>query len=103
MIGLGAYGILPPSAWRTLVAVVASILCMRRVLGFRFDFSPRPAMTKPQASYSVSSYISSVLNIAPIMALPLITLHNLGTAEAAYFFLAFQIANTLYCTIVRDR
>jgi O-antigen/teichoic acid export membrane protein len=96
MIGLGAYGIFASVGGGYLVAFVVSILCMYRALGFRFDFRRQIAITKSELSYSVSSYASSVLNIAPIMALPLMTIHTLGGAEAGYFFLAFQVANTLY-------
>jgi O-antigen/teichoic acid export membrane protein len=95
LIGLGAYGIFAAVGGGYVVAVVVSILCMRRVLGFRFDFRRQAAITKAQLSYSVSSYISSAIGIAPIMALPVIALHTLGSAEAGYFFLTFQIANTL--------
>ena len=55
---------------------------MRRVLGFRFEFRPAVLMTKAQLSYSLSGYISMVFNIAPVLALPLIALHTLGSAQA---------------------
>ncbi len=96
LIGLGAYGIFASMGAGYLMAVVVSILCMRYVLRLRFDFRSKVAITKEQLSYSVSSYIANALNIAPIMALPLITLHALGPAQAAYFYLAFQIAYTVY-------
>ena len=95
LIGLGAYGIFAAVGGGYLMAVMASILLMRRVLGFRFDFRPQAAITKAQLGYSASSYVASVLNISPIMALPLITLHILGSAQAGYFYLTFQIANTI--------
>ena len=96
LIGLGAYGVFASMGGASLIAVVLSILCMRRVLGFRFDFRPEAVMTREQLSYSLSGYISMVFNIAPIMALPLIALHTLGGAQAGYFYLTFQIANFMY-------
>jgi O-antigen/teichoic acid export membrane protein len=96
LIGLGAYGIFAAGGGGYLVAVVFSILCMRRTLGFRFDFRRQAAITKAQLSYSFSTYISSGLDILTIMVLPLITMHTLGSAAAANFFLTFQIAITLY-------
>ncbi|MFZ0832473.1 MAG: oligosaccharide flippase family protein [Mycobacterium sp.] len=95
LVGLGAYGIFASAGAGYLVAAVVGIFCLSRVLGFRFDFG-RTAAIKSQLSYSVSSYISGVLNIVPVMALPLIAVHTLGAASAGYFFLTFQIANTLY-------
>jgi O-antigen/teichoic acid export membrane protein len=96
LIGLGAYGVFASVGGASLIAVVVSILCMRRVLGFRFDFRPEAVMTKAQLSYSLSGYISMVLLVAPVMALPLIALHTLGGAQAGYFYLTFQIANIMY-------
>ena len=96
LIGLGAYGVFASVGGASLMAVVVSILCMRRVLGFRFDFRPEAVMTKAQLSYSLSGYISMVLLVAPVMALPLIALHTLGAAQAGYFYLTFQIANLMY-------
>ncbi len=54
LIGLGAYGVFASMGGASLIAVVVSILCMRRVLGFRFDFRPEAVMTREQLSYSLS-------------------------------------------------
>jgi O-antigen/teichoic acid export membrane protein len=94
-IGLGAYGVFASAGGASLIAVVVSILCMRRG-GFRFDFRREAVMTRALLSYSLSGYISMVLSIAPVMALPLIALHTLGSAQAGYFYLTFQIANLMY-------
>lgn len=96
VIGLGAYGIFGAVAGGYMVAVVVSVLCMRHVLGFRFDFRPQAAITKAQSSYSFSAYLSSGLAVAPVMVLPLIALQALGQAETAYFSITFQIAFVLY-------
>ncbi len=96
LIGLGAYGIFASVGGGYLVALVVSVVCMCRILGFRFDFRRTNAVNRYHLSYSISGYLSSVATIGPIMALPLITLHARGEAEAGYFFLTFQIANTVY-------
>jgi len=95
LLGLGAYGVFVSAGGATLIAVVASVLCMRRV-GFRFDFRREAVITRAQLNYSLSGYISMALAIAPVMALPLVVLHNLGSAQAGYFYLTFQIANLMY-------
>jgi O-antigen/teichoic acid export membrane protein len=96
LIGLGAYGVFASAGISSLIAVVVCVLCMRRVLGFRFEFRSGVGMTKAQLSYSLSGYISMVFNIAPVLALPLIALHTLGSAQAGYFNLTFLLANMLY-------
>ena len=94
-IGLGAYGVFASNGGASLIAVVASILCLRRG-GFRFDFRREAVITRAQLSYSLSGYLSMAFAIVPVMALPLIALHTLGSAQAGYFYLTFQIANLVY-------
>jgi O-antigen/teichoic acid export membrane protein len=99
-VGLGAYGIYASTGVAYVVAVAVSILCMRRALGFRFSFNAKRFRTwrtvsSSQVRYSLSSYVSSVLNLAPLLVLPLIVLQTLGAAQAGYYFVVFQIANLL--------
>ncbi|WP_324686564.1 lipopolysaccharide biosynthesis protein [Mycobacterium sp. 94-17] len=94
-VGLGAYGVFASAGVASLIAVVASIICLRRG-GFRFDFRREGVLTRAQLSYSLSGYISMAFAVVPVMALPLIALHTLGSAQAGYFYLTFQIANLMY-------
>jgi O-antigen/teichoic acid export membrane protein len=99
-LGLGAYGIYASTGVAYVVAVAVSILCMRRTLGYKFSLGvrnsrQRRASQSSQVRYSLSTYVSSVLNLAPLMVLPLIVLQTLGAAQAGYYFVVFQIANLL--------
>ncbi len=95
LVGLGAFGVFGSVGAGYVVALVASIYCLKRILGFRFEFQRKNSIPKEHRRYSISSYVSNALNFAPAMVLPLITLHTLGSASAAYFYLAFQVANTV--------
>jgi O-antigen/teichoic acid export membrane protein len=95
LVSLGAYGVFGAVGVSYVVSLAASAFCLRRIPGFRFEFRRGNSIPKEQQSYSILSYISNSLNIAPVMLLPLITLHTLGSANAAYFYLAFQVANTV--------
>ncbi|BBZ26748.1 hypothetical protein MMAD_10430 [Mycolicibacterium madagascariense] len=95
LIGLGAFGVFGSVAAGYVVALVASLYCLKRILNFRFVFQRRNAIPREHQRYSISSYVSNALNFAPAMVLPLIVLHTLGSASAAYFYLAFQVANTV--------
>ncbi len=95
-VSLGGYGVFAAVGCGYGVSVAASILCMYLRLGYRAKVAKTPSLTRDQFTYSLAGYVSSVLNIAPVMALPLIVLHDLGSASAGYFFVAFQVANTLY-------
>jgi O-antigen/teichoic acid export membrane protein len=95
LLGLGAFGILGSTGGGYVVAVLASLFFMWRRLGFRFDFRPRRTPLLEQIGYSAASYVSSILNLAPIMAIPMIVLQRLGADAAGYYFIAFQMANLL--------
>jgi O-antigen/teichoic acid export membrane protein len=95
LVGFGAAGILGSTGVGYAVAVLASLVLMRRRLGFRFDFRTRGTRLREQLGFSVASYASSLLNLAPLMVTPLIVLQALGAAAAGYYYVAFQIASLL--------
>ncbi|WP_371497935.1 lipopolysaccharide biosynthesis protein [Kitasatospora sp. NBC_00374] len=95
LVGFGSVGIIGATGGGYAAAAFASLLLMRRKLGFRFDFLARGTRLREQLSFSVASYISSLLNLAPLMVTPLIVLQQLGAAAAGYYYVAFQIAGLL--------
>lgn len=95
LVALGAVGILAATGAGYVVAVIASIAFMRRRLKFRFDLTTRGTRLRETASYSVTSYLSALLNLLPLLVLPSIVLRTLGADLEAYYFMAFQIATLL--------
>jgi O-antigen/teichoic acid export membrane protein len=95
LVALGAVGIITATGVGYLVAVVASIYFMYRKLGFRFEFRVKATRLRESARYSVSSYVSTLLNLLPLLVLPTIVLRKLGSEQSAYYFMAFQIATLL--------
>ncbi|WP_441245661.1 lipopolysaccharide biosynthesis protein [Kitasatospora sp. McL0602] len=96
LVGFGAYGILGSIGGGYGVALIASLVLMRSRLGFRFDFRTRGTRLREHLGFSAASYVSSLLNLLPLMVIPLIVLQRLGTAEAGYYYVAFQIASLLH-------
>ena len=96
LVGTGAYGLFCASAVGSAAAALASILLMTRALRWR------PALRKPFQTllpllrFSGATYVGNVLNLLPTLVVPLIALDRLGAPAAAYYFVAFQIANLLY-------
>jgi O-antigen/teichoic acid export membrane protein len=96
LVGTGAYGLFCASAAGSAAAALASILLMTKALRWR------PALRKPFQTllpllrFSGATYVGNVLNLLPILVVPLIVLDRLGASAAAYYFVAFQIANLLY-------
>jgi O-antigen/teichoic acid export membrane protein len=95
LVAYGSVGIVGATGGGYVVAVLASLFLMRRRLGFRFDFRTRGTRLREQLSFSLASYVSSLLNLAPLMVLPLVVLAQLGAAAAGYFYVAFQLASLL--------
>ncbi len=95
LVALGAVGIVAATGVGYAVAVAASFVFMYRKVGFRLDFRTRGTRLREQAKYSATSYTSALLNLFPLLVLPSIVLRALGPAQAAYYFLAYQIATLL--------
>jgi O-antigen/teichoic acid export membrane protein len=96
LIGTGAWGLYCASASGVVLSVCASVLLIWRSLG------SRPALRQPVATirhwlgFSAANYVGNVFYLAPTLAVPLIVLDRLGAAAAAYYFVAFQIASSLF-------
>ncbi|MFD7734722.1 oligosaccharide flippase family protein [Kitasatospora phosalacinea] len=96
LAGFGVYGILGSAGAGYAVAALASLLLMRLRTGFRPDFYGRGTRLREQLPFALSSYVSSLLNLLPVMVLPLIVLEHLGTAATGFYYMAFQIASLLH-------
>ena len=96
LTGLGAFGIFGSTAAAYLIAVAVTLFYMARTIGYRFDFRLRGGIARDHVGYSASGYLASIFTMAPMTILPLIALHSLGNASAAYYYLTFQMANMVY-------
>ncbi len=99
LAGTGAYGLFCASAGGFAAAALASVVLMTKTLRWRPSLS-RPVRTlKPLLRFSGANYAGNVLNLLPILVVPLIVLDRLGASAAAYYFVAFQVATLLYSTV----
>ena len=94
LTGLGVFGIVVAAGVGYAVTVLAALLVLRR-LGLRADLRTGGTRLREKFRFSVGSHLSNLINLAPVLATPLIVLHYLGPAEAGYYFVAFQIAALL--------
>jgi O-antigen/teichoic acid export membrane protein len=97
-VSLGALGVFFATGIASVVAAVVSILaiCTRLEIPVRVRISGR--VLRETFRYSLASYASSCLNLAPLMVIPLLVLAQLGPVVAAAYFVAFQLA-TLVNTV----
>jgi O-antigen/teichoic acid export membrane protein len=95
VVGMGAMGIVAASGTGYVVATLASLYLMYRKLGFRFSFRLGGTRIRETASYSATTHFSSLLNLIPQLALPIIVLRWLGPDNVTYYYLSSQIAALL--------
>lgn len=96
MVGLGAFGIFMSSGLAVAVAAVASIVLMMRTVGYRPRLSVSLAALRRTWDYSAANYAASLLNLCPVLIIPLIVLNVRGPRQAGFYFIAFQVASLLY-------
>lgn len=95
VVGVGALGVFIASGLGAAAAVAASFICMHVAIGARPDLRPRHTALTRQLRYSSGTYVSSVLNLVPVLVVPLIVLQQLGAADAGFYYVAFQVAGLL--------
>jgi O-antigen/teichoic acid export membrane protein len=94
--GAGAYAVFGAAAGGFLASAVASILLIAKVLHWRPVFGGVGHVLKPILSFSGMNYVGNILNLLPTLVVPLIVVSKVGTSEAAYYYVSFQLASLLY-------
>lgn len=79
-----------------LGGLVCGLVWMRGKFGYTFSVLFDMRVVRVVRKFSFSMYASSVLNLLPPTILPLVVVHYMGPANAAYYYMAFTIAGALY-------
>ena len=96
LAGGGAFSIFGASSVGYASAAVVSLLLMVRALRWRPDFRNFWQVLRPVLSFSSANYAANVLNFLPSLVVPLIVLNRMSATLEAYYYVAFQLAVTLY-------
>jgi O-antigen/teichoic acid export membrane protein len=78
---------------------VASLFVLVRRFGYRPRLELNGALVRRDLAFSSGTYLAELLDLVPPLVLPLLIVRELGPQAAAYFLIAFQIANLLYTGI----
>ena len=93
--GSGAFGIFSAGGVASTLAVLASVFILMR----RFAYRPKLVFdlhaVRQAFHFTAASYVASVFNLLPILVVPVIVLGKLDSADAGYYFIAFQITSLL--------
>ncbi|HEU4914293.1 MAG TPA: lipopolysaccharide biosynthesis protein [Candidatus Saccharimonadales bacterium] len=79
-----------------VVGLFFGVLRLRRCYGYRFAPVLKLEVLRAVWAYSSSMYAAGILNLLPPTLLPLLVVHFLKPAAAAYYYMAFTIAGVLY-------
>jgi O-antigen/teichoic acid export membrane protein len=91
----GAFGIFSSFGSAATADVIASVVLIVARLGYRPGWRVRLSALTPNLRYTATNYAVSVLDIIPTLILPTIVLDGLGSHQAGYFYIAFQVAGLL--------
>ncbi len=95
LLGRGAFGVFV-SFGLSCAATLALSLVILYALGHHPRVEPRQRPLRGMFRFSAANYVASLLDLTPILVVPIVILNNLGPAAVGYFYLAYQMANLLY-------
>lgn len=96
LVSLGALGIFLAYIVAMVVSLIFSLFMMRRWCGYRFLSLPNWGLIGRIKTYTTNNYLGVVLAGLPSQLLPMLLLKRLGSADVAYFSMAWTMANLLY-------
>lgn len=96
LAGAGAYGVFAASTGAFAASALVSIALIIIVLRWRPVLRNPFATLAPLLRFSAANYVANILNLLPVLVVPLIVLDRLGARDAAYYFVGFQVATLLY-------
>lgn len=77
----------------TAVSGFVGIALVGRVTGDRHHLGPRPESTRPMVRYSLVNWVSTLSYQAPMFAMPVIVLVNVGAKGNASFYVAWGVVS----------
>jgi O-antigen/teichoic acid export membrane protein/Ser/Thr protein kinase RdoA (MazF antagonist) len=96
LVPLGSLGIFMAYIVAVIASLILSFYYMWRHLDYRMTARPNWNLLRKTRKYTTNNYIGVVLAGLPSQILPITILHRLGSAQAAYFSMAWMMANLLY-------
>jgi O-antigen/teichoic acid export membrane protein len=86
-------GILLAVGMAYMFAVIFSIIIIRKIFNFRFEIDP--VFLKEIFPFSFMNYIGNLLNLLPMLIMPILILNLLNAEESARYFIIYAIAGLI--------
>lgn len=95
VIGAGYIGIFSAQLAGVVIALLVSVLLLRRRHGFKFLVKPSRTSMDGKWRFALGSYTSDLVGGLPTSALPIIVVAKLGPVDGALWYVVMQIINVL--------
>ncbi|HSX32747.1 MAG TPA: oligosaccharide flippase family protein [Candidatus Saccharimonadales bacterium] len=95
-IPFGAMGIFASYILAVVISLIMSLVFMRTATGYRLLEKPNWRVLHRTRKYATNNYIAGILSGLPSQIMPLFIIKHLGTADVAFFSMAWTMANLLY-------
>lgn len=96
LIALGALGIFTAYVSAVVVSLALSYYFMWRSRDYKLLARPNWKMISETRQYAGSNYIGTILAGLPVQLMPALIIAKIGSAQAAFFALAWTMVNLLY-------
>ncbi|MBN1171403.1 MAG: oligosaccharide flippase family protein [Micromonosporaceae bacterium] len=93
---LGTYGMFASAGIATAVAAVCSMVLLMRRFAYRPRLEISGRLIRRELAFSSAAHLAQLLDMLPVLVLPILVVRVRGAQDAAYFFIAFQVASLLY-------
>lgn len=97
--GAGAFGLFAASSAGPSAAALASIVLLLTVDKVRPSLRGTVGALRPLVRFSGANYVGNLLTLLPTFIVPLIVLDRVGVHAAAYYYIAYQMANLLFAGV----
>lgn len=95
LVAAGAFGIFAATGFASVLDVAASLVLIVLVFGYRPRLRVNFGVIRQATSFSLANYLANMASLLPTLVLPIAVIDELGTRPAAYYYVAFSIANLL--------
>ncbi|HUD11153.1 MAG TPA: phosphotransferase [Candidatus Saccharimonadia bacterium] len=96
LITLGSLGIFTAYVAAAFASLVLSLIFMRRYCGYRILSHPDFGFIARSRKYASNNYVAVLVGGLPSQIMPSLIIERLGEAHAAFFSMAWTMANLLY-------
>ena len=96
LVPLGSLGIFMAYIVAMIASLILSFYYMWRHCDYKISTQPNWSLLRKTRKYTTNNYLGVVLGGLPSQILPITILHRLGSAQTAYFSMAWMMANLLY-------